>query len=298
MSNDLQPFLGKKDLSLLDRAEDMVAICSRIVDVKNGNSLMRTITPEGLSKIASMLPEANRAVCAFGRKNTQFQLTNMTLHMMSRTPLRTLRQILSQVEQKRMALQENWFKLLKERAEHDRAVNKEIEDPHDQEINRIEIMEKAASVANSMVYVEGALKEIAFLMSVYEQIRTNNNIPERWDERDMEEAEAEHHLKQAFLQSFRDMLSNGVINPGNMEYLEQCGVHPFTAKKLIVDYLQYCNDHPPDEAPDWEDLEGFLEKMFQQFKGCFRKVLDQKGINLINEHWYTFTDHERGGDDR
>jgi hypothetical protein len=65
-------------------------------------------------------------------------------------------------------------------------------------------------------YIDGAFKEIATFQCAYDEIREAHNIPEKWDEKDAEEAEIDHHIKQACRQAHRDMVNTGRIGLGNM----------------------------------------------------------------------------------
>ena len=293
---DFNEALGQ-ELLVLGKADQVFQICSRLGDLMEGEKLFKAITPQKMEVLASYMPEVNRATASFGRKNTQFQLTNMTLHMMSRTPLRILRQILSQVEQKRMALMENVYKAMEKKVRLEQESGRKGKDDYAERLRKIRIQKIAGELGNSVLYIEGALKEIGFLMGVYEEIRTNNNIPENWDETDVEAAEAEHHAKQAILQAYREVLSTpgGTIGQGNMEYLEQVGIHPFAAMELIRNYIAASRDEfaRTEELPGIDELYDFVDHVYEQYKGSHRKVLDRVGINLINENVFRYEDPNR-----
>jgi len=72
-----------------------------------------TITDEKLALIASKMPEIDRANHTAGRSQTQTTNQLMSLTMMSDSPYRMMRQCLSQIEKKRNALEEAYFKMKK-----------------------------------------------------------------------------------------------------------------------------------------------------------------------------------------
>lgn len=72
-----------------------------------------TITDEKLALIASKMPEIDRANHTAGRSQTQTTNQLMSLTMMSDSPYRMMRQCLSQIDRKRGALEEAYFKMKK-----------------------------------------------------------------------------------------------------------------------------------------------------------------------------------------
>ena len=235
------------------------------------------------------MQEIDRATLAFGKKNSQFMAKQMTLNIMSRTPYRTLHQCLSQIERKRQALKENIFKIKKDKVELKRLQDKVCDNVYDEELRQIEIEEKVSGIGDATLYIEGCLKEIALYQSTYKEIKQSNNLPDDWDEVDFEKAEGEHHIKQAFLQSMRDLIQTGNIGAGDQEYLEQVGVNPLTALVLCREYLQE-NEEKMQKGylPTFDDLEDFLNKMADMFKDCPQRVAEIKGINRLVEDWYSY----------
>ncbi len=156
--------------------------------------------------------------------------------MLTDSPYRRLRQCLAQIERKKEALRDAYFKHQKLEVQI-----KEWEE-EDTELSRIKIAEAKAGMETGKKYIEGALKEIAIFQDAYEEIRNNNNIPVLWDEEDAELDEIRHHIRQAFRQSHRDMILTGSISQGNAEYLEQYGIHLQTARNYIGQYINQCEE--------------------------------------------------------
>ena len=309
--------------NLFDKSDKMTQIATRAVDPKNTSlAKFHIFTEDKIAKIANMMPEINRATRTLGRKNTQATNKLMTLTMLSDVSgYRMLRQCLAEIEKCRSALKENRFKILKKRikleklqSDKDYLISQQedlillIEDPQTndsfdirkakKESNdiRFKIMEYdikieeiASGISDSMLYIEGCLKDISSFQSSYEQIRKNNNIPENWDEKDAEEAEVRHHIRLAFLHGYRDIMSGGRLGMGTLEYLQQFGIHPHTATKIITDYINYNFKKMEDgEIPDYNNLNDFLNTMEEEFKDSHKKVLERIGIDTLNDDWFMY----------
>ena len=242
---------------------------------------LTTITDEKLAVIAKKMVEIDRANHTAGRSNTQNTNQLMSLTMMTDSPYRRLRQCMSQIENKRGALDEAYFKMKKQQIE--------IKDWYEEgsELSVINAQEAEHQMLRSKDYIDGAFKEIAVFQCAYDEIREAHNIPENWDERDAEEAEIDHHIKQAFRQAHRDMVSNGRIGLGNMEYMEQYGIHVQTATKMIYDYI-ISEDKMIAEGklPTVNQLYAFLDKMADTFHDAHKDVMKRIGIkDLIKEEF-------------
>jgi len=143
--------------------------------------------------------------------------------MLGRGPYAIVRQCLSKIERSRQALREAYYR-------HARAAL-DIEglkqdlatlEPETLQGRRLalDLDEKQSTLAEQAVYIEGAMKEIAQYQTIYQQVCDKFKLRQDWDEMDMERAEAENHLKQAFLMALRSYISNGRCGMGECEYLE------------------------------------------------------------------------------
>ena len=254
---------------------------NELVEIQNTLSGLATITPEKLAKISERMVEMDRANNSLGRSNTQTTNQLMTLTMLTDAPYRRLRQILAQIERKRAALTEHYFKYQRLEIEI-----KEWEE-EDTELSRIKLAETKTGIDTSKKYIEGALKEIGIFQDAYEEIRENNNIPEDWDEEDAELDEIRHHIRQAFRQSHRDMILHGTINQGNAEYLEQYGIHILTARNVIGNYIATCEALIEEgKMPNIDHLYEFLDHCVEIFGEEYIKVMNHIGIKeLVRSEW-------------
>lgn len=249
-----------------------------------------TIDTKKIAKIIDRMPEIQRVRNTTGRGNTQTTNQLMTLTMLCDSPYRRLRQCLSQIERKCQALNEAYYKMRKMQVRIKRWKEK------DDEMSHILIEEAISNMEMQKVYVEGSLKEIGIFQDAYDEIRESHNIPEKWDEEDAERAEIDAHLRQAFRQAHRDMVSTGSISIGNMEYLEQFGVHLQTAQRLISQYINECEEYIDDgKYPTVETLYKWLDRMVATFKDSYLLVSKHMGLKtLIKNDWLYLKEKENG----
>ena len=245
-------------------------------------SSLETMTPDKIAKINERMVEIDRATHTAGKRNSQTTAQMMSLTMLTDSPYRRLRQILTHIDQKRTALEETYFKYLKTNVEM-----KEWQKEGD-ELSLIKIAEVEQGRKRLQVYIEGALKDIAMYQEAYEEIRTNNNIPVLWDEEDFELEEIRHHMRQAFRQAHRDMIHHGTISQGNAEYLEQYGVHLHTAQDVIGKYIAECQRLIDEEGkvPNITHLYGFLDHCVEIFGDEYKNVMKHIGLdNLVRQEF-------------
>jgi len=237
---------------------------------------LATINDEKLAVISEKMVEMDRANHTTGRSNTQTTNQLMTLTMMSDSPYRSLRQCLSNIETKRKALDESFWKMKKKKLQIKQWYEK------GDEMSAIRAQEAEHSMLRQKDYIDGAFKEIATFQCAYDDIKEAHNIPDDWDEKAAEEEEITHHLRTAFKQSHRQIVSNGVLDVGNMEYLEQFGVHIQTAISLIKAQVAIENKMIADgKYPTVTHLYEFLDKMVELFQDSHKQVMARIGIKEL-----------------
>lgn len=271
--NNLQKFESKSFGKILTKAGDVNSLSFKVIDKK------------ALQKIENFMPEINRATSIFCKQNSQTTSSLMTLTMLDSGPYRTLRQILAQIESKRQALKEALYKNEKKKIKHKR-FHRKLECDKLDDLDRIEIeLKKAkieADIIDSQVHIEAAIKEIGAYQDRYKEICKNHNISENWDEYDFEEAEIEHHIKCIFRNAIRDRMQGG-HNQGTMEYMEQFGIEPILAYKLVDEFINNTKDtmNKTNTLPSIEIRYQFYDNMYKMFKEEYRKALERIGIDNI-----------------
>ncbi len=288
MTNEL--IVNNKNVNAIVEKSSMAGILART------NLEFSTITNQKIAKIAENMLEVDRGVKSFGKSNTQVTSKLMSLTMLSAySPYHTIKQILAQIEKKRGALSEATFGLKKKNVEIKKLKRamETSEDELDIELMQIEIEEIQSQASTSMAYIEAALKEIGSFQTAYYEICKSHNIPEDWDELDMERGEIQHHIISMFRNGVRDVLGGGRLGMGTMEYMEQFGVNPAFALPLISGYIKKCNDKGQKGGePSFTDLMEFLDACAAKFKDCHKDVMNRIGLKtLIDDEW-TFQDKQ------
>jgi len=264
------------DLIVKDKYEvstppDFPTMLSRI-----GNNLP-SLSDKAVAKIQERMPEIHRASKAFGRSNSPAENKLMTLTLIAGSPYKRLKQCLAEIEKKRNALKEAYFRQAKNEnklAKLEYKLRRE-EDEFKQRDIEIKIMELQVNMADQKIYIEGALKSIGDFQDSYEQIRKAHNIPKNWDEKDFIEAEYEHHIKTAFQHAYRDLQVTGGANHGTLEYFEQYGIDPVVGYNEVKNYLQK-NNHQ-----DIESLYAWYDRMYEKYKDCPKKAMKRIGLDEI-----------------
>ena len=88
------------------------------------------------------------------------------------------------------------------------------------------------------------------------------------------------------------MVSTGVIGVGNMEYLEQYGIHIQTATRIIRDYIVSEDEMiVKGQMPTVKHLYAFLDRMAETFHDAHKDVMQRIGIKeLIKEEFLYLED--------
>ena len=162
-------------------------MASELALIEELNTELAVIDSKKLAKISQRMVEIDRANLTVGKKNTQTTSSLMTLTMMCDAPYRRLRQVLAQIEKTRNALEENVFELRKKKVKLRRLRES------DDELDVIEADQIEHGMLRGKIYLEGALKELAMFQETYDEIKRTHNIPDNWDELNLEQEEIANH---------------------------------------------------------------------------------------------------------
>ena len=273
----------------LDKKQEQAITSIPFTDLQKSLSELATMTPAKVALIAERMVEIDRASKTTGRSDTQTTNQLMTLTMMASSPYRRLRQCLAQIEDRRIAIEHNYFKLRKTEIR----VKKWLE--KGDELSLLNVQEAEFSRERSKIYIDGALKELAVFQEAYDEIRRNHDIPEDWDELDAERDEIKHHIRQVFRQGHRDMVLTGSITQGNAEYFEQFGIHLQVAKKCIQEYIRAVDDAIENEqAPNVNHLYRFLDRMVDTFLNAHQDVLSDIGLDKLLRGEFLYREDKHG----
>mgnify|MGYP005699647787 CR=1 FL=1 len=205
------------------------------------------------ARVADKLPMLDEAARNFGRQNSQTTINMMTLTMLNgQSPMRMLRQIAAEAEQRKMALSEAQVTHAELRME---IVDLEGQDDV---VSEAKLRHKRHCLVSIENKINGSIKDIAALIDSYENIKANHGIDE-WDEEAFEKEEKRHHVRRGFELMYRNLLDGGRASTSTIEYLTQFGVHPQVGFTEVSMYVQHtANRIQAAELPHSNDLEEFL----------------------------------------
>lgn len=274
--------------TLLDKSAIFNQISTRAAD-PNATELatLHTFDTTSLQTIATNMVEINRASRVFGRKNSQVTNKLMTLNMIQdSSPYRVMRQCISEIENRRGAIKENIFKLRRDKVNLEEKIARlavmKMDNISTHIINHqvIDIEELVSNIEDSMIYLEGSLKDIYSFQSSYDQIKKNKNIPDNWDEKDFEDNEIKSNIRFAFLLVYRNLVSAGRMDAGTLEYLHQFGIHPQQAWNEATTYHDGLTQ---GQEISYESFELWLDSMAIKYGECYSAVMLRVGLDKIQD---------------
>lgn len=153
---------------------------------------------------------------------------------------------------------------------------------------QVEIEKIQSQLADSRVYIEGALRTIIKHERMYNSIVKTYGI-ENWTEEDYENAEAEYHVATAFSQAMEDFYARGgVIDKGDLIYMKQIGIHPAVAVKELQDHQKLIVNHMladqriGAENPYTQEMVDFLLAMAKKYAPAHKSLLAIKGMDKVD----------------
>lgn len=234
-------------------------------------------TQEKLEKLSGQLIEFQRAKRAFGKSQSQWMDINLILG--KPTPIRNARQALAHIEKSYGAIKETEYKIKKlmiKKEIKQRDWGKHAHDNLKLKLTKIEIEEIEHQISTAAYYFEGALKTVQTYIDAYESICKSKNVA-GFDEVDFEKEEEEYHIKTALMQSLRSVRAVGRIDPGNQEYLEQCGINPGAAERFIICFLNQQNNIGQVDI-SMAAVHAFVHECYIEFEGFSTKEAGRCGI--------------------
>lgn len=240
------------------------------------------INAPAVAKVNEFLPELTEKTRAFDRNNSQHTLTLMSLTMLNgQSPMRMMRQILAEVESRKMALAEaqvNHAQLLADLQDLQTKTDPVSQAKHRQKSFSLDMMESK---------INGAFKDIAVLIDAYNNIKAKHGIDD-WDESTFEREEKKHHVRRGFELMYRNLLEGGRAQTATIEYLQQYGVHPQVALTEVSGYIQVvAMKIQNNQIPHANDLEDFLDEMANKYV----KSVDETSQRMFGVNDFTNTDY-------
>lgn len=219
-----------------------------------------SINAAAVAKVNQHLPELDEKTRAFDRNNSQHTLSLMTLTMLNgQSPFRMMRQVMAEVEKRKMALAEAQVSHAETLAEIEELETKD--DP----VSQAKFRQKNVSLMMLESKINGSFKDIATLIDAYNNIKEKHGIAD-WDEEAYEREEKRHHVRRGFELMYRNLLDGGRAQTATIEYLQQYGVHPQVSLTEVSGYVQHTAQQiAKGVLPHANDLEDFLDKMADKY---------------------------------
>jgi len=235
-----------------------------------------------VAKVNKHLPELREKTRAFDRQNSQTTISLMTLTMMTgQSPFRMMRQVMAEVEKRKIALAETQVghaELIVELAELEFKT-----DP----VSIAKFRHKNFNLDLIESKMNGSFKDIATLIDAYENIKATNGIDE-WDEESFEAEEKKHHVRRGFELMYRNLIEGGRAQTSTIEYTAQYGVHPQLAVAEVSGYIKYASDAiTKGNLLHANHLEDFLDEMADKY--CIN--VDKTSERIFGKADFTNTDY-------
>ena len=223
------------------------------------------INPQAVALVNEFLPELDEKTKFFDRNNSQSTLSMMSLTMLNgHSPHRMLRQVLAETEKRKMALAEAQVGHAKALKKIEKLQEKLFLDPDDNVLNA---KLRAAFVSIEMMEskINGSFKDIATLITAYNNLKENYGI-EDWSEEEFEESEKKHHVRRGFELMYRNLMDGGRASTSTIEYMQQYGVHPQVGFAEVQGYIAVVNELlNKQQIPHSNHLEEFLDAMAEKY---------------------------------
>jgi len=237
-----------------------------------------------VGRIIDRYPVIAKASRNFNKRQSQFMNNMLTLSQP--TELRSLRQILAEVRNSKMALDEGFYKIRKKevRIKKKRKQLKTEEDPLERELLEIQIGELETQISNTMEYVEGAIRRIASFMDQYDTILADLEIDEVTEEV-FEEDEERYHIMKMFEQALCAARAHGgVVDEGNHIYGYQIGISGAAVQIEVTNLLKAeAARLEAGEMPTHQLTWDLMHAMAEKYKGSARNFAERKHMKLLDK---------------
>lgn len=224
----------------------------------------------------------------WNHSHTQWMWKHLNLSWHS--PYSNLRQISAEITNKKMAINEAKWRQIESEVKISK-IEEELKTPEALDYWReVELKVKLAKyregISNSVVIIEGAMKDILVLNDLYEQMKKRVS---NFSEADVEQHQSKDHLRRSLTQCIRDIRMAGIISKGEQEYLEQIGVNPGKAQNLLRAYVE---KEASSDSWDVSGLYEFVDKLTDELIDMHKvsiKRMELQGFNpeAIDDHSFT-----------
>ena len=266
----------RKDITVKDGSEykvPMSMVFGHGTMAKTESFGSRTLV-ENAIKVDEVLYETQELENIWNHSHSQWDWKHINLSYHS--PEKNMRQIAAEISNKKRALNDaKWRNVKNEvriRKLEEQLASGNLDYWKEVDI-KIKLAEHREGVADGILYIEGAMKDVLALGELYDQLK---NKISNFNEEDFEVQESKSHLKRSLVQCIRDVRQSGSITKGEQEYMEQIGVNPSKIQALIRKYVQ---EETQSEEWSTKGLHEFVEQVVNELIDVHK--VDVKRMELM-----------------
>ena len=231
---------------------------------------------ENSEKVDFAIQNTNELQNIWNHSHSQWMWKHLNLSYHS--PHKNMRQIAAEMNRKKSALNEAKWRQVKNEVKI-KKIEEELESgkcDYWREVDlTVKLTELREGLAEGIVTIEGAMKDVLVLNELYEQLKGKVSS---FSEIDIEMEESKTHLKRSIVQSIRDVRMSGSITKAEQEYLEQIGVNPMKMQNLIRQYVKQ-----EAESTSWDN-----KGLYDFVDGIVKDLIDNHKVDIIRMEYMGF----------
>ena len=235
-----------------------------------------------LAMLQERMPAIIEQTAVYQRRQSQFMDGILTINQP--TPIRRLRQILSEINRSIEAFRAAEYRLKKQQVKR-RIYLRDAEIEKDSlkaELLYLKADNTQTLIQSALPVVAAAVRKVTALIEQHDSIMISmgKEPTDHITEEEYEKQEEEYHIKTAFTQALTAARSRGGgIDEGNHIYLQQLGINGAHEQYEIQMFLtKEAKTFADQKIPKYNMVTSFLEDMYQKFKGCSTQIQEYKGM--------------------
>ena len=250
-----------------------------------GMELIKRDTNALAIKSKESIAKCEKAMAIWNHSRSAGMLKSMTIGG-EYSPMRRLRQVAAEMTRKKQAMNEAKHNVRK-KSIRIKMLKRGLESLTD-ELEREMAMARIEELQDTISSIEGpyigAMQEVQELAAIHDALVSQ--ITEeygKFDEEVFEKEESRYWVKRGFGQALREVRECGRIKCGNQELLEQIGINPTVALKMIQDHLK-TEEQSMNMSSDM--VENFLDTVADKGHSLTRERIMRLGFNpeVITDH--------------
>ena len=231
---------------------------------------------ENSQKVDLAIQNTNELQNIWNHSHSQWMWKHLNLSY--HAPHKNMRQIAAEMNRKKAALNEAKWRQVKNEIKI-KKIEEELQAgkcDYWREVDlTVKLTELREGLAEGIVTIEGAMKDVLVLNELYEQLKAKVSD---FSEIDIEMEESKTHLKRSIVQSIRDVRMSGAITKAEQEYLEQIGVNPMKMQNLIRQYVKQ-----EAESTSWDN-----KGLYDFVDDLVKDLIDNHKVDIVRMEYMGF----------